>query len=264
MTTESMLHVDPSEAKSTSEIDTNWITSKTHKDGDSVLLQEDIANTDPSTLESLTILNHEPAMPETKIRNATKLCLVTPGNDHQHQAKDIVATAPCTPDKLLTSKQGTLSLSPITPIPVVVTTGIRSRRPSPIVTTGRHASNDDTAGQEDRITLVTAEDYSTEQSPTECPAFDPASLADFITEHRSTTVKKFHGIIQQLDAVNAELQWMLSEYLSQQYEQIEEIVASSHKNIAQQEKDQELLQEQILSFLNAMKSAFAIFGEKDS
>lgn len=132
-------------------------------------------------------------MPETKIRNATKLCLATPGNDHQNQAKDIVATAPCTPDKFLTSEQGTLSLSPITPIPVVVTTGIRSRRPSPIVTTGRHASNDDTASQEDRITLVTAEDYSTEQSPTECPAFDPASLADFITEHRSTTVKKFHG-----------------------------------------------------------------------
>lgn len=34
---------------------------------------------------------------------------------------------------------------------------------------------------------------------------------------------------------------MLSEYLSQQYEQIEEIVASSHKNIAQQEMDQGIL-----------------------
>lgn len=34
---------------------------------------------------------------------------------------------------------------------------------------------------------------------------------------------------------------MLSEYLTQQYEQIEEILDSNHKNIAQQEKDQGIM-----------------------
>lgn len=54
MTTESMPHVGPSEAKSTSEIDTNWMTRETHKDGDSVLLQEDIANTGMTTSSILS------------------------------------------------------------------------------------------------------------------------------------------------------------------------------------------------------------------
>ncbi|KAF9144562.1 hypothetical protein BGX30_012361 [Mortierella sp. GBA39] len=273
MTTETMPHVDPSEAKNTSGLDTNRKTSETLNDGNRVLLQEEITNTYPSTagyvtastttLETLTFLSPEAAMPETEIRNDSILYLASPGNDQQ-QRKDGVATAPCTPDKPHSSKQGPHPLSPITPIPVVVATGIRSRRPSLIATTDRHASNDDRIVQEDRITLATAGDDAVERSLIECPAFDPEPLADFVTEHRSTTVKKFHGIIQQLDAVNAELQWMLSEYLTQQYEQIEEILDSNHKTIAQQEKDQELLQEQILSFLNAMKSAFAIFGGKDS
>ncbi|KAF9545412.1 hypothetical protein EC957_010942 [Mortierella hygrophila] len=274
MTTETMPHVDPSETKNTSELDTNRKTSETLNDGNRVLLQEEITNTYPSTaryvtastttLETLTFLGPEAAMPETEIRNDSILYLASPENDHRQQRKDRVATAPCTPDKLLSSKQEPHPPSPVTPIPVVVARGIRSRRPSLIVTTDRHASNNDRTGQEDRITLATVGDNAVERSLTECPAFDPEPLADLVTEHRSTTVKKFHGIIQQLDAVNAELQWMLSEYLTQQYEQIEEILDSNHKTIALQEKDQELLQEQILSFLNAMKSAFAIFGGKDS
>ncbi|KAF9913123.1 hypothetical protein EC991_003582 [Linnemannia zychae] len=47
-------------------------------------------------------------------------------------------------------------------------------------------------------------------------------------------------IIQRLDTVNAELQWMLSEFLTQHYEQIEETLASNYKTIAQQEKDQDM------------------------
>ncbi|KAG9070846.1 hypothetical protein KI688_008387 [Linnemannia hyalina] len=274
MTTETMPHVNPSETKNISGLDTNRKTCETLNDGNRVLLQEEITNSYPSTagyvtastttLETLTFLSPEAAMPETEIRNDSILYLVSPGNDHQQQRKDRVATAPCTPNKPLSSKQGPHPLSPITPIPVVVATGTRSRRPSLIVTADRHVSNDDRTGQEDRITLTTAGDDAVERSLTECPSFDPEPLADFVTEHRSTTVKKFHGIIRQLDAVNAELQWMLSEYLTQQYEQIEEVLDSNHKTIAQQEKDQELLQEQILSFLNAMKSAFAIFGGNDS
>ncbi|KAF8944955.1 hypothetical protein BGZ47_003459 [Haplosporangium gracile] len=274
MTTESMPQVDPSETENISKLDTSRTASGTHKDDNRVLLQKEVTNTDPSTagyvtastvtLQSLTILSPEPTTPETKINNATKLYLAPPGNDHQHQAKDSVATAPCTPNKPLLSEQRPQPLSPVTPIPVVIATGIRSRRPSLIMTNDKHVSNGNHADQEDRAAVEAASDDPVERSLTECPAFDPELLADIIAEHRSATVKKFHGIIQQLDAVNAELQWMLSEYLTQQYEQIEEILDSNHKAIARQEKVQELLQEQILSFLNAMKSAFAIFGGKDS
>lgn len=143
-------------------------------------------------MESLTILNPEPTMPETKIRNVSKLYLASPGNNHQQQAKDRVATAPCTPDKPFSKGQGPHPLSPVTPIPAIVATGIRSRRPS-LVTTDKRTSDDDRTGQEDRIVLATTGNDAVERPLTECPAFDPEPLADFIAEHRSTTLKKFHG-----------------------------------------------------------------------
>lgn len=146
-----------------------------------------------TTLDSLTILSPEPAMPEAEIHNVSKLYLASQGYDHQQQAKDRVATAPCTPDKPFSTGQGPHPLSPVTPIPVVVTTGIRSRRPSLIGTTDKKSSSDDRTGPEDHTVLATAGNDAVERPLTDCPAFDPEPLADFIAEHRSTTVKKFHG-----------------------------------------------------------------------
>ncbi|KAF9150418.1 hypothetical protein BG015_007767 [Linnemannia schmuckeri] len=248
MVTENMPQVDPFGTEIISKLDTSRITSDTHKDDNRVVLQGEVASSELSTagyitastaiLESLIILSPEPTIPETKINNATKLYLAPPGNDHQQQAKDGVATAPSTPDKPLSSEQRPHPLSPATPIPVVIATSIHSGGPSLIMTNNKHVSNGNHTGQEDRTTVEAVSDGPVERSLTECPALDPESLADSIAEHRSTTVKKFHGIIQQLDAVNAELQWMLSEYLTQQYEQIEEILDSNHQAIARQEKDQ--------------------------
>ncbi|KAG0296744.1 hypothetical protein BGZ96_008604 [Linnemannia gamsii] len=267
-----MPHANSPEAMNTFEPETVRMSSETCRDQTRVLLQEGITKIDDSAardfisstpLESMAILSPDERVSETETSSATKVDLPSSsGKDHQQHAKD--GTAPSTPDKIFSSEESPHSLSPDTPVPVILTTGICARRSNPSTTIDKHASKDDQTGQQYRITLETSRDDSVERSLTECPAFDPEPLADFIAEHRSTTVKKFHEIIKHLDIINAEVQWMLSEYLTQQYEQIEDILDSNHKSITQQESDQELLQEQILSFLNAMKKAFAIFSEKDS
>jgi hypothetical protein len=140
----------------------------------------------------MTIFSPEPRVPETETSNATKVGLPSSsGKDHHQHAKD--GTAPSTLDKPLSSEQSPHPLSPNTPIPVVLATGICSRRSSLFTAIDKQVSNDDQTGQQYRTTLETARDDSVELFLTECPAFDPGPLADYIAEHRSTTVKTFHG-----------------------------------------------------------------------
>ncbi|KAG0349588.1 hypothetical protein BC939DRAFT_532013 [Gamsiella multidivaricata] len=90
--------------------------------------------------------------------------------------------------------------------------------------------------------------------------FDPQPWTDAIVEHQTQTIRNFHAIAQTLDTLNAELQFILSEYLTRQYEQIDDLLKSTHERIAQQERDQDRLQTQMISFVNAMKDAFQIFS----
>ncbi|KAF9135107.1 hypothetical protein BGW39_004739 [Mortierella sp. 14UC] len=215
-------------------------------------------STAPGILRSLSTLDPRSTSTETIVlRNATKLDLNLAGQGQRAEDRP-----PNTPERLLSRERGPL-LTPATPVPVVSDMG--PDRLSIVAINDGNSTNDHQTGQ-DLIALESA-GSSVERSLTACPAFDPEPLENLIAEHRTATVKTFHDIIHRLDTVNAELQWMLSEFLTQHYEQIEESLASNYKIIAQQEKDQgtQLLQEQIISFLNAMKSAFAIFGgEVDS
>ncbi|KAF9197695.1 hypothetical protein BGZ49_001761 [Haplosporangium sp. Z 27] len=86
--------------------------------------------------------------------------------------------------------------------------------------------------------------------------FDADSWSKTIAEHQTRTIQNFHS--QSLDSLNAELQYIFSEYLTQQYEQIEETLKSGHGRILLQERAQERMQTQIVSFVNAVKSAFQI------
>ncbi|KAG0020952.1 hypothetical protein BGZ80_003317 [Entomortierella chlamydospora] len=123
--------------------------------------------------------------------------------------------------------------------------------------------------------------------------FDADSWSNTIAEHKARTVQNFHLITQSLDSINAELQYVFCEFLTQQYNQIEETLKSGHERILQQEKAQgkeeekskpdythceffdsiltfliapcgrpsspkERMQTQIISFVNAVKSAFQI------
>ncbi|CAO3563778.1 unnamed protein product [Mortierella alpina] len=90
--------------------------------------------------------------------------------------------------------------------------------------------------------------------------FDARSLEVIIQEHQDRTVQSFHGIARGLDRLNMELQFIFSEYLSRQYAQVDALMKSSLNEIQCQEKEQERLLNQMVSFLNAMKDAFAIFG----
>ncbi|KAG9320651.1 hypothetical protein KVV02_002353 [Mortierella alpina] len=67
-------------------------------------------------------------------------------------------------------------------------------------------------------------------------------------------------IARGLDRLSMELQFVFSEFLSRQYAQIDDLMRSSLSEIQCQEKEQERLLNQMVSFLNAMKNAFAIFG----
>ncbi|KAK3844051.1 MAG: hypothetical protein J3R72DRAFT_439674 [Linnemannia gamsii] len=253
MANESRPSIDPSfsSGENTSRLNTSRTTSN-----DRVLDQEKTINKDapftgnitaPTALKSLSIPNHGCVLSEAVTRDATIMHLTLAGQEQGRHPED---GPPNTPESFLPREHGPL-LTPVTPVPFVSDTG-----PGQL-----SLANDHQAGQ---VLMPLETTGSSFEGPlTACPAFDPEPVGNLIAEHRTATVKKFHDIIQYLDTVNAELQWMLSEFLTRHYEQIEETLASNYKIIAQQEKDQELLQEQILSFLNAMKSAFAIFGGKD-
>ncbi|KAF9345428.1 hypothetical protein BGX26_003134 [Mortierella sp. AD094] len=88
--------------------------------------------------------------------------------------------------------------------------------------------------------------------------FDADSWSNTIAEHKARTVQNFHLITQSLDSINAELQYIFCEFLTQQYSQIEETLKSGHESILLQEKAQERMQDQIMSFVDAVKSAFQI------
>ncbi|KAF9406819.1 hypothetical protein BGZ76_006259, partial [Entomortierella beljakovae] len=68
--------------------------------------------------------------------------------------------------------------------------------------------------------------------------FDADAWSKTITEHQSRTVQNFHVIAQTLDSINAELQYILSEFLTLQYEQIEVMLKTGRDQIDVQEKAQ--------------------------
>ncbi|KAI8602250.1 hypothetical protein EDD21DRAFT_82726 [Dissophora ornata] len=90
--------------------------------------------------------------------------------------------------------------------------------------------------------------------------FDPHPWAEAIAEHQAKTITNFHSITQALDSINAELQYIFSEFLTRQYEQIDETLKSNYDRILRQEQEQDRLQAQMMSFVDAMKNAFLILG----
>ncbi|KAF9938279.1 hypothetical protein BGZ67_000307 [Mortierella alpina] len=90
--------------------------------------------------------------------------------------------------------------------------------------------------------------------------FDARPLEGIIQGHQDRTVQSFHVIARGLDRLSMELQFVFSEFLSRQYAQIDDLMKSNLSEIQCQEKEQERLLNQMVSFLNAMKNAFAIFG----
>ncbi|KAI1317530.1 hypothetical protein EDD11_008337 [Mortierella claussenii] len=97
--------------------------------------------------------------------------------------------------------------------------------------------------------------------PSSFVPFDPQPWETAVAEHRLQAVRNFQVISGALDNINAEIQFIFSEFLTRQYEQIEETLRSGHARIAQQEQEQECIRTQMASFLNAMKTAFQVFGQ---
>ncbi|KAF9093433.1 hypothetical protein BGX27_001611 [Mortierella sp. AM989] len=88
--------------------------------------------------------------------------------------------------------------------------------------------------------------------------FDVTSLSNISSEHRARTIQNFHLITEELDRINAEIQYIFSELLTRQYERTEETLNSGHESIILQEAAQECMQDQIMSFVDAVKNAFQI------
>ncbi|KAG0207579.1 hypothetical protein BGX33_006775 [Mortierella sp. NVP41] len=193
-------------------------------------------------LQSSSISHLDPVLPETLAENATKLCSTPP---RREQTKDgqVMSTD--------------ISPTPVTPRPMVAPAGLTL--PSHATTNNHHAVITHT-GQDRTTSGIGAAGSSTGVSLTEIPIFDPEPLEKMIAEHRADTVKKFNEVVRRLDAFSAELQYILSEYLTRQYDRIEQTLARGYVEISEAEKRQEREQEKILAFLNTMKNAFAIFG----
>ncbi|KAF9913503.1 hypothetical protein BX616_009949 [Lobosporangium transversale] len=96
---------------------------------------------------------------------------------------------------------------------------------------------------------------------TEYKPFNPEPWARAIAEHQARTSKNFQAIAQTLDSINAELQFILSEFLIRQYEKTAETLKLDHELITQQEQEQERMLAQMMSFMNAMRDAFQIFDQ---
>ncbi|KAF9938724.1 hypothetical protein BGZ65_012359, partial [Modicella reniformis] len=68
--------------------------------------------------------------------------------------------------------------------------------------------------------------------------YDPQPWTAAIAEHQAKTIQNFHAISQALDNINAELQFIFSEFLTRQYEQIDESLKADHEHIMQLEQEQ--------------------------
>ncbi|KAI8361565.1 hypothetical protein B0O80DRAFT_525379 [Mortierella sp. GBAus27b] len=91
-------------------------------------------------------------------------------------------------------------------------------------------------------------------------SFDPQPWENTIAEHQAKTIQNFHAITRSLDNINAELQFIFSEFLTRQYEHIDEALKTGHRHILQQEQEQDRLQAQMVSFVNAMKHAYQLLA----
>ncbi|KAF9283965.1 hypothetical protein BGZ74_001825 [Mortierella antarctica] len=89
-------------------------------------------------------------------------------------------------------------------------------------------------------------------------------LADFdelkakVEEQRERSVQTFHAISGALDSIHAEVQYIYSEFLTQQYHSIEDELGRLHKDSNRRLQEQERLQQQLAQFLAAMLKAFSI------
>ncbi|KAG0344013.1 hypothetical protein BG004_004820 [Podila humilis] len=92
------------------------------------------------------------------------------------------------------------------------------------------------------------------------------ALADFpelmaqMATHRDSTVQAFHEISAVLDEMNAEVQFIFSEFLTAQYISIEAELTRLEIESTQRLDEQARLKHQLTEFLAAMKNACSIFG----
>ncbi|KAF9323527.1 hypothetical protein BG006_001361 [Podila minutissima] len=90
-------------------------------------------------------------------------------------------------------------------------------------------------------------------------------LADFdelkakVEEQRERSVQTFHAISGALDSIHAEVQYIYSEFLTQQYHSIEYELGRLHEESNRRLQEQERLQQQLAQFLATMMKAFSIF-----
>ncbi|KAF9922525.1 hypothetical protein FBU30_007346 [Linnemannia zychae] len=162
--------------------------------------------------------------------DATKMSQISEVN----QEESTQHGSPNTPDITFQDKDR-VPPTPATPVPISSNTV--SDWSSHVINADNNTKHSDQICPNPTVSMMETEPLS-EKYPVESPTFDPQLLETSITEHRTTTVKKFHGIIQRLDSINAELQWIFSEYLTQQYEQLDETLASNQTIISQQKKNQ--------------------------
>ncbi|KAG0306923.1 hypothetical protein BGZ98_001459 [Dissophora globulifera] len=102
----------------------------------------------------------------------------------------------------------------------------------------QHANNNVGLPALPMITSTTAPEGMSGISLKEYVPFDSQPWTNAIAEHQTKMIANFRSITQALDAVNAELQYIFSEYLTLQYEQIEETLKTSQERIARQEQEQ--------------------------
>ncbi|KAG0279151.1 hypothetical protein BGZ95_002126 [Linnemannia exigua] len=141
--------------------------------------------TAPTALKSLSIPNQGFVLTEDVTRDATKSYLALAGQEQVRHTED---GAPNTPERLPPREHGPL-LTPVTPVAFI--SDFDPDQLSLVATNDRNGSRDYQAGQ-DLMPLETA-GSPFESSLTACPAFDPEPLANLVAEHRTATVKKFHG-----------------------------------------------------------------------
>ncbi|GJJ74635.1 hypothetical protein EMPS_06993 [Entomortierella parvispora] len=90
--------------------------------------------------------------------------------------------------------------------------------------------------------------------------FDSQPLWDLVNQCKEKSKLDLQTICRDLDALNTEIQFVLSDFLTMRFAEIEQMLQSGQINIAQMEHEQAEMQSQMASFLNAIKSAFSFFG----
>ncbi|KAF9370611.1 hypothetical protein CPB97_002611 [Podila verticillata] len=121
--------------------------------------------------------------------------------------------------------------------------------------------------QNEAATPITNDSKAGSDRPRPSQPSDEASmkLADFdelkarLEAHREHSVQTFHAISGVLDNIHAEVQYIYSEFLTQQYNSIEGELDRLHEESNRRLREQERLQQQLAQFLATMKKAFSIF-----